>query len=138
MNRDHFRNKTVSIKELHKQTLLLHNFEAWKVFVEINEKTYPRYVRDQYIIAKNKLSNIADTGIFEMAVQYCLDNKTFSMTELKDTYRHKLKEHKEEQTVIHNAFLGLLHKPKPKGPAVAKRSVSEYETIVGCSHGGGK
>ena len=36
INRDHFRNKILPIKELRSQILKLHDFKSWKEFVEIN------------------------------------------------------------------------------------------------------
>jgi hypothetical protein len=130
-DRGHFRQKTVPIKELREQILALYDFSAWKEFVEINARTYPRYTRDQYLIAQNQFAGVEDASIFEMAVEYCLLNKTCSMTDLRDTYRHKLSEHKEDQAAIHKAFARLAGKAIPKGPAVAKRSVSEYEILAG-------
>ena len=65
-----------------------------------------------------------------MAVEYCLSNKTYSMTELSDTYNHKLSEHEEEQETICNAFMGLLNNTKPEAPYVAKRDLTEYETVI--------
>jgi hypothetical protein len=130
VNRGHFRNKTIPIEELRDEILNLYDFEIWKEFVEINTKTYNRFSRDQYIIARNKFSKVEDTAIFEMAVEYCLSNKTYSMTELSDTYNHKLSEHKEEQEIIRNTFMGLLSNSKPNAPDVAKRNLAEYETVI--------
>jgi transposase len=130
VNRDHFRNKTVPIEELRDEIVNMHDFENWKEFIEINTKTYNRFSRDQYIIARNKFSKIEDTAIFEMAVEYCLSNKTYSMTELSDTYNYMLSEHEEEQETIRNAFMGLLNSTKPKAPHVAKRDLTEYETVI--------
>ena len=116
----------------------MYPFAGWKEFVEINLKTYTRYSRDQCTLASNHLSAVEDVSILEMAVDYCLENKTISMRELIDTYEHMLDEHKEEEATIHEAFLSLLRKDRVESPVVSKRTVAEYETIIGSSQGGAR
>jgi hypothetical protein len=71
-----------------------------------------------------------------MAVLYCLENGTYSMTQLKDTYEYQLKEHKEEQSIIYNLFQKLAERPSYSSPDVAKRSLSKYESLVSPASGG--
>jgi len=135
-NNAHFRSKTVPIEEFHQKTMQMYSFESWKVFVQINVKTFNRYSRDQCLLAKKHFQEVEDESILEMSVQYCLENKTYSMTDLKDTYDHMLTEHKQEQQLIHQAFLGAFWKMKPQPLTVSKRRVEEYETLVGRLPGG--
>jgi hypothetical protein len=133
---EHFRDKSRQLKDLQQQTLDMYEFESWKEYVRLNSKTYSRYSRDQFLYAGKHLKDVEEVSILEMAVIYCLENKTYSMTQLKDTYEYQLKEHKEEQNVIHNLFQSLPQKLSYSFPDVAKRSLTEYETLVSPLKGG--
>jgi len=133
---EHFRDNSRKLKDLQQQTLDMYEFESWKEFIRLNSKTYSRYARDQFLYAGKHLKDVEDRGIFEMAVVYCLENETYSMTQLKDTYVHKLNEHREEQSVIHDLFQRLPEKLSYSFPAVAKRSVTEYESLARPPGGG--
>jgi len=131
----HFRNNSCSIKDLHKKTFDLYDFDSWKVFVEKNIKTYSRYSRDQCIYAGKNLQNIEDVNILEMAVEYCLENKTYSMGQLKDTFQYHLQEYKEEQSIIQDLFTNLSIKTNYSSPDVKKRDLTEYENIINAQSG---
>ena len=73
-----------------------------------------------------------------MAVEYCLENKTFSMTALADTYRHLLEEQNQEAANVQNILTGPFGAMKHEAPEVAARSVAEYETMVKSSQGGAR
>jgi hypothetical protein len=133
---EHFRDKSKQLKDLHMQTLYMYGFSSWKEYVKLNSKAYPRYVRDQFIYAEKHLKDVEDVSILETAVLYCLENKTYSMNQLKDTYEYQLREHREEQNIIHNLFQGLPEKLSYPIPDVAKRSVDEYESLVSPPKGG--
>jgi len=137
-DRAHFRNNTIPIEELHEQTLQMHTFGGWKKFVQINLKTYARYTRDQCLFAGKHFAELEDAAIFTMALDYCLENKTISMTELLDTYKYLLEEHKQEEAAIQTIFMGALKAIERNEVKVSKRSVSEYETLIGAAQGGTK
>jgi transposase len=137
-NRDHFRSKTLDIDALHQQIRELHSFETWIKFVELNLAKFKRYSRDQCMLAKTHFQEIEDEHILEMAVEYCLENNTVSMTELRDTYQHMLKEHHQEQDAIHQALLRAFSQVKPAAPQVSTRRVADYEKLVGSGSGGKK
>lgn len=130
IKREHFRNKSRKLNDLRQQILSIYEFSNWKEFVKLNIKAYPRYVRDQLIYAEKHLKEVEDESILERAVLYCLENKTYSMTQLKDTYDYKLREHQQEQKIIHNLFQDFPEKISYSVPEVATRSVSEYENLV--------
>lgn len=133
VNRDHFRNKSFPIKELEDNVLDLFDNEQWKEFVKRTRKAYPRYPRDQYTFALENMRIVEDEGIFMMAVEYCLENKTYGMKKLHDTYGYLFKEHKQEQEIIFKAFSGipaLLSGTRTTELKVAKRSVEIYESLV--------
>jgi transposase len=129
-NRDHFRSKTFPIEELHRKTMQLYTFESWKLFIHLNVKAFKRYSRDQCMLAGKYFKKVEDESILEMAVEYCLENNTYSMTELKDTYDYMLTQHTQEQQLIHQAVLGALRTTRPEALTVSKRRVEEYETLV--------
>jgi transposase len=136
IKREHFRAKSMRLKELQKQILDLHEFTLWKEYVGLNMKAYPRYSRDQLLYAKNHLKDVEDVSILEMSVAYCIENKTYSMKQLKDTYEYQLREHKEDQNIIRTLFQGLTEKPTYQSPEVSSRSVEEYERLVKSAGGG--
>jgi transposase len=129
--KDHFRYKSSSLKELEEEVLLLFDDKDWKLFVENTKKSFPRYCRDQYSLALRKFTKIEETGIFQMSVSYCLENKTYGMKKLHDTYQYLLKEHKEEQQIV----LGVFSKApllinRASSVKVSKRSLQMYEALI--------
>lgn len=133
----HFRCNSKPIKDLIGEVTALHHFEGWKEFFGKNQQTYPRYVRDQCILARRLFSNVGDKGLFETAVNYCLSNKTYGMTALRDTYSHCKKEHKEDQEMIHKVFGTVLGLRNIKEPDVSHRSIGAYEAIIESAKQGG-
>ena len=127
---EHFRYKSFNLKEIETKVFSMFDDEGWKEFVYQTKKAYPRYCRDQYTLALKVFSSLEDPGIFQMALDYCLDNKTFGMKVLYDTYKHYLKEHKEEQEIIFNAFKGITSLEDIPEVEVSKRSVDEYAALV--------
>ncbi len=130
--RDHFRYKFLSLNELEGKAMLLFDDKEWKIFVENTKKSFPRYCRDQYTLALNKFSKIEEMEIFQMSVSYCLENKTYGMKKLYDTYKYLLKEHKEEQDIILGAFNKMpLLINRASSVNVAKRPLRMYEALIG-------
>ncbi|GMT43271.1 MAG: transposase for insertion sequence element IS21-like protein [bacterium] len=130
--RDHFRYKSFPLNELEEKVILLFDDERWKSFVENTRKAFLRYRRDQYTLALRRFTKIEETGIFRRAVAYCLENKTYGMKKLHDTYQYLLKEHRQKQQIV----LGLFSEtPRPINRAssvnVSKRSVELYEALIG-------
>ena len=135
-NNAHFRSKTLPLEELHQKTILLHSFDSWRMLLKLNFEKFGRYTRDQCLLARKHLSAVEDEGVFEFAVQYCIENNTVSMTELKDTYEHMLSEHRAEVQQVHKAFLKAFGANRTQPPAVSKRSVKAYESLVSSAAGG--
>jgi hypothetical protein len=63
----------------------------WKTFLDKTFKYKVRYVRDQCLEAQKYFSNIKDTESLVKALNYCLDNTTYSIGQLKDTYQYFIK-----------------------------------------------
>lgn len=109
----------------------MHSFDSWKDFVEQNIKTFSRYLRDQCLLANKYLKEIKEQGLFEEAIFYCQENKTYSMKDLLDTYNHLLKEHKEMNEAIIGVFSGISKTPKYSQLNVPKCRLKTYEKIIG-------
>jgi len=135
---EHFRDNSKQLKDLHQQTLDMYEFSSWKEYVGLNIKAYPRYSRDQFLYARKHLKDVEDVSILETVVVYCIENGTYSMTQLKDTYEYQFHEHRKDQKIIHNLFQGLPEKHAYSIPNVASRSLNEYESLVSPPGGGAK
>jgi len=105
----------------------------WDEFLKENFKAYTRYVRDQCIEAEKRFSGDEDIDVLDQALAFCLEHKTYSMTNLFDTYRYYkgLSEAKEED------FLAKMG-PQLKEAAryrseiqVSKRDLGVYKALVG-------
>jgi len=134
--REHFRYKSLPLNRLEEEVLKLFNNKQWKSFVEYTTKAYQRYRRDQYALALSKFSEIKETDeIFKTALGYCLDNKTYGMKKLYDTYMYMTNNNdKREQALnldnIKNPNEIRLTTEKVAYPNVQKRPIASYEAIL--------
>lgn len=129
-DQSHFRNNSLSLQELENEVTNMYAFPEWKQFLERVHQALPRYFRDQCVFAKRHFGEGVEEGLFAEAVGYCLENTTYSMTALSDTYEHRKREQEAEQQTVFRAFgnpPGLARTPPP---AVSKRAVGEYESLV--------
>ena len=89
IDREHFRDKEKSSKELKEKVIELFPLDNWKIFIQKNFKDYPRYIRDQCLDAMKYFShNEVDPDVLDKALEYCLENKTHTISNLNDTYRY--------------------------------------------------
>ena len=75
--REHFRQKESSVGDLKKQVLDQFSFLCWKRFAEQTFRAFPRYVRDQCLLAQKHFGEKTDLVVLEHAVEFCLSNKTY-------------------------------------------------------------
>ena len=88
-NRAVSREKSVTAQELKNEVRGYFILESWRMFVEANFKSFGRYVRDQCLEARKYFRDQEiDLEAFDEAVRFCIDNKTISMANLNDSYRH--------------------------------------------------
>lgn len=89
IDREHFRNKEKSSKELKSKVIGLFTLNNWKIFIQKNFKELPRYIRDQCLDAIKYFSgDDIDPEILDKALEYCLENKTHTISNLNDTYKY--------------------------------------------------
>lgn len=126
---DHQRLKEKKASELKEEVLGLSGLAQWQTFAEYNFRTFPRYTRDQCILAKTffKETRINDNILTE-ALIFCLENKTYSISQLRSTYESFLEAKKLEKNAAPVMTL-LANGIRHEGIHVKTRAISEYETI---------
>lgn len=130
-NRGHFRYKSLEVKELEEKVISLFDDGIWREYVKKVRKVLSRFARDQFIFALSHFSSLEEPELFRNALIYCQKDNTIGMKVLYDTYKYYLKEHKEEQSIIFNAFKNIGGLYKTPEIIVSKRSVDKYENIIG-------
>jgi transposase len=75
------------ISEMKDQLQGRFRFQEWNQFVDGNYQRFRRYFTDQYNDFQKKFPQPCEELLAE-AVKYCLINKTFSMSQLYDTYKY--------------------------------------------------
>ncbi len=137
--REHFRQKEKSARELKQEVLNQFSFAGWKHFSEQNFKAFPRYVRDQCLLAQKHFDERTDSVFLEHAVEFCLSNKTYSMKDLADTYRYYKSwagDDTEESEDEDLEFIQLRNQTAKQPITVAQRDLHEYTALLKSSAGG--
>lgn len=129
-DKKHFRNNSKTVEQLKQEVLGLFNVDKWKEFTRRNHTANPRYVRDQCLLAQKYFGGEIEQGVLEMAIDYCLDNKTYSMTALRDTYAYQLREFKADQETVFTAITGAFRVLDYTGPTVSNRPVQDYQNLI--------
>lgn len=134
-NRTYSREKEKTVQELKEHVVGMFNPQSWKGFTERNFKTFPRYVRDQCILAKKYFGNNGiETAVLKRALEYCLSNDTLSFADLNDTYRYFKQCHEIPSVKNKPLSLGsvLPHEPLQ----IRERNLAEYHQFVDQAEGG--
>jgi hypothetical protein len=130
-NKDHFRHKSLPIEELREEIISIYPWPSWRRFVEKTHYAFPRYFRDQCSLAKRLFSDETDDALVEAAVDYCLDNKTYTMKALHDTYQFFYQEQKQSAKIIPMKLGPATHgREMVDEPSVQNRLVADYEKLV--------
>ena len=125
-DRAHFRSTEHSAAQLRQQARALVDHPLWRRFERENAQAFPRYTRDQAIEAKRYFSAELEAEVLCAALEFCLENRTFSYASLKDTYQAFLSE--AEQKEVQNS-LPLLSLTLPSVD-VTQRSLATYQNII--------
>jgi len=137
--REHFRQKEKSARELKQEVMSQFSFPSWKRFAEHNFKAFPRYVRDQCLLAQKHFDEKTDLAPLEHAVEFCLSNKTFSMKDLADTYRYYrswIDDDSEQDEEEDLDSIQLRNQTIKQAISVAQRDLDEYTAVLKSSTGG--
>jgi len=87
-NRARCHHKEHSQRELKEQLKRLFTLDSWSEFVDKNFRMYTRYFRDQYNDALKKFSQEIEREHLGQAIDLCLENQTYTMANLYDTYQY--------------------------------------------------
>jgi len=87
-NRARYHHKELKQKQLKEELKGLFALDSWSVFVDKNFKEYTRYFRDQYHDALKKFSQGIEREHLKQAIDLCLENRTYTMANLYDTYQY--------------------------------------------------
>jgi len=87
-NRARYYHKELKQKQLKEELKRLFDLDNWSEFVDKNFKEYTRYFRDQYNDALKKFSQGIEREHLKQAIDLCLENRTYTMANLYDTYQY--------------------------------------------------
>jgi len=118
------------LKEKLKRLFALDN---WSEFVDKNFKEYTRYFRDQYHDALKKFSQGIEREHLKQAIDLCLENRTYTMANLYDTYQYYQQEAELALPKV-KIVSSLRDIPQEKMTfQVEKRDIGVYHNLVNVS-----
>jgi len=127
--RNSLKTKRPKLDALFEEMLALYQMVEWKDFLTKNREAFPRYFRDQINLYRRRFSSPPQTELFRLALGACLAQKSFSMTDLHDTYGYL---HREQEPAV-ALVKTVTHEPprvKIKAPGVASRNLQAYQEIL--------
>jgi len=128
IKKEHFREKEKRLSDLKQDIPELFELPLWKEFVLMNFRTFPRYTRDQCILAKKYFNSDTDEKFLLQALLFCNENKTFSFKNLFDSYHYFFNENKKEPKETDKEFKPFENiAPKIN---VILRDIQEYTSHV--------
>lgn len=125
-DRAHFRSTEHSAAQLRQHARGLVDHSLWRRFERENAQAFPRYTRDQAIEAKRYFSAALEGEVLCAALEFCLENRTFSYASLKDTYQAFLSEIEQDEVQSSPPVLSLTL----PSVDVTQRSLQTYQNIV--------
>jgi len=133
VNRARYHRKEHNIRELKEQLKRLFALDSWSEFVDKNFRMYTRYFRDQYHEALKKFSQGIEEECLKQAIALCLENRTYTMANLYDTYQYY---QQEAELTLPKVNIGsnLRDIPQEKKEfQVEKRDIGVYRALVNAS-----
>jgi len=132
-NRARCHHRELKQKQLKEELKRLFSLDSWSEFVDKNFQEYTRYFRDQYHDALKKFSQGIEKEHLKQAIDLCLENRTYSMANLYDTYQYYQQEKKLvlPKVKIVSSLRGI---PQEKRAfQVEKRDIGVYDNLVNAS-----
>ena len=111
----------------------LFGLDSWSEFVDKNFQMYTRYFRDQYHEALKKFSQGIEREHLKQAIDLCLENRTYTMANLYDTYQYY---HQEAELTLPKVKIVSRLRDIPrekKAFQVEKRDIGVYHALVNAS-----
>ncbi|MBA7585562.1 hypothetical protein ES708_27546 [subsurface metagenome] len=132
-NRTRCHHKELKQKQLKEELKRLFDLDSWSEFVDKNFRMYTRYFRDQYHEALRKFSQGIEREHLMKAIDLCLENRTYTMANLADTYQYYQQE--AELTLPKVKIVSRLRDiPREKKEfQVEKRDIGVYRALVNAS-----
>lgn len=132
-NRARCHRKELKQKQLKEELKKLFALDSWSEFVDKNFQMYTRYFRDQYHDALKKFSQGIEREHLKQALDLCLENRTYTMANLYDTYQYYQQE--AELALPKVKIISRLRDiPQEKKTfQVEKRDIGVYRALVNVS-----
>ena len=132
------RDKKVPLEDLAVEMESMYPWSMWQMFVAANLKAFPRYRRDQLMLARKYFQNKKkiDKTILKKAIEFCLSAGTLSYKKLNDTYLYYSKMHYSSRQMFDYSIVEELTKLKRPGIPVQTPSLDFYSTQIGLKASG--
>jgi transposase len=136
---DFNRDKKIALENLIREINALFPWPLWQQFVASNLKAFPRYRRDQLMLARKYFQNRKkiDQIILKKAIEFCLSADTLSYKKLDDTYRSYSKMHYSSSHVVDLSIVEKLTKLNRPGIPIQMPSLDLYSTQISMKASGG-
>ena len=136
-NRAVVREMGVKVQELKNEVMGYFTCDNWTLFLSGNFSAFPRYIRDQCLEARKCFrDHTPDPETFDLSLRYCIDNKIFSMGNLKNSYRYFLEERKHsEQSPVQILATRTGETARAAGLMVSKPDLAPYLALVNAPGG---
>ena len=125
IKRDHFRETEKKTTQLKEEVAGMFSMPEWQRFITENIRHFPRYVRDQSILAKKYFVDSVNDDSLLKALIYCLENKSYSFKNLFDTYNSM-----QADTAVEIRIAPVLTERILPKIDVTKREFSVYEKFL--------
>lgn len=132
IKREHHRRDGKTTKQIKDEVRGKFSLGRWGEFVEANFEVLSRYVRDQCLEAHKHFSGEVDLGCLDKALEFCLEHKTYTMVNLRDTYQYyRGLEDSEGEDILDKLGPHLKEVSRYKKEIqVAKRELGVYKSLV--------
>lgn len=137
--KDLSRDKRVPLDNLIIEIKSLFPWPLWQQFVVSNLKAFPRYRRDQLMLARKYFQNKkkVDQIILKKAIEFCLSADTLSYKKLEDTYSYYSKMHYSSRQMFDFSIVEELTKQKQPGIPIQMPTLDLYSTQIRLKASGG-
>lgn len=130
------------ITGMREEVLAYFELTEWKEFLAINFRTFDRYQRDQCRDAKKYFKDPSEPiglDYLRQSLRFCLENKTYSISNLHDSYEYfKMQDEKKDLVSVEKTILSMYDSQDRshfKDILVTKPDSKVYETVLSQSGG---